>query len=154
MSLIRDLLERPGDLSITSKYTVLNGVIYLGIGALVVIWPGMVQTIFWDAAFVGNEAALIRVVGMTVMVMAGSIYSVASPAADGSSPRAYWTEWRSFRWRSFPWPSQEFFLIFCSRLRFSTRCSELALGCFSVSPFGLAYWGRSNIKISGRIRRR
>jgi hypothetical protein len=69
MSLIRDLLERPGDLSITSKYTVLNGVIYLGIGALVVIWPGMVQTIFRDAAFVGNEAALIRVVGMTVMVI-------------------------------------------------------------------------------------
>src|SRR5260370_7976732 len=56
MSLIRDLLERPGDLTITSKYTVLNGVIYLGIGALVVIWPGMVQTIFRDAAFVGNEA--------------------------------------------------------------------------------------------------
>jgi hypothetical protein len=29
----------------------------------------MVQTIFRDAAFVGNEAALIRVVGMTVMVI-------------------------------------------------------------------------------------
>jgi hypothetical protein len=29
----------------------------------------MVQTIFRDAAFVGNEAALIRVVGMRVMVM-------------------------------------------------------------------------------------
>jgi hypothetical protein len=69
MSLISDLLERPGDRSITSKYTILNGVIYLGIGALVVIWPGMVQTIFRDAAFVGNEAALIRVVGMTVMVI-------------------------------------------------------------------------------------
>ena len=32
-------------------------------------WPGMVQTIFRDAAFVGNEAALIRVTGMTVMVI-------------------------------------------------------------------------------------
>jgi hypothetical protein len=29
----------------------------------------MVQTIFRDASFVGNEAALIRVIGMTVMVI-------------------------------------------------------------------------------------
>jgi len=29
----------------------------------------MVQTVFRDAAFVGNEAALIRVMGMTVMVI-------------------------------------------------------------------------------------
>ena len=69
MSLIKDLLEQPGDPSITSKYTVMNGVIYLGIGVLVIIWPGMVQTIFRDAAFVGNEAALIRVMGMAVAVI-------------------------------------------------------------------------------------
>ena len=47
----------------------MNGVIYLGIGVLVIIWPGMVQTIFRDAAFVGNEAALIRVMGMAVAVI-------------------------------------------------------------------------------------
>jgi TPR repeat protein len=69
MSLIADLLERPFDQAITSKYTAMNGLIYLGAGAMVLIWPGMVQTIFRDAAFVGNEAALIRVVGMTVMVI-------------------------------------------------------------------------------------
>jgi hypothetical protein len=69
MSLMKDLLERPFDQAITSKYTVMNGVIYLGIGALVLIWPGIVQTIFRDASFVGNEAALIRVVGMAVMVI-------------------------------------------------------------------------------------
>jgi hypothetical protein len=69
MSLSKDLLEHPGDLPITSKYTAMNGLIYLGSGALVLIWPGMVQTIFRDAAFVGNEAALIRVMGMTVMVI-------------------------------------------------------------------------------------
>ena len=69
MSLIKDLLERPFDQAITSKYTAMNGVIYLGFGALVLIWPGMVQTIFRDAAFVGNEAALIRVVGLTLMVI-------------------------------------------------------------------------------------
>ena len=65
MSLIKDLLERPFDQAITSKYTAMNGWIYLGIGAVLVIWPGIVQTIFRDAPFVGNEAALFRVVGMS-----------------------------------------------------------------------------------------
>ena len=69
MSLMKDLLERPFDQAITSKYTAMNGLIYLGIGALALIWPGMTQTIFRDSSFVGNEAALIRVVGMTVMVI-------------------------------------------------------------------------------------
>ena len=69
MSLMKDLLERPFDQAITSKYTAMNGLIYLGFGALVLVWPGMVQNIFRDAAFVGNEAALIRVIGMTVMVI-------------------------------------------------------------------------------------
>ena len=69
MSLIQDLLERPFDQAVTSKYTAMNGLIYLGFGALALVWPGMVQTIFRDAVFVGNEAALIRVMGMTVMVI-------------------------------------------------------------------------------------
>ena len=69
MSLIKDLLERPFDRAITSKYTAMNGLIYLGFGALVLVWPAMVQTIFRDATFVANEAALIRVLGMTVMVI-------------------------------------------------------------------------------------
>jgi hypothetical protein len=69
MSLMKDLLERPFDQAITSKYTVMNGLIYLGAGTLVLIWPGIVQTIFRDTEFVGNEAALIRVVGMAVMVI-------------------------------------------------------------------------------------
>ena len=69
MSLIKDLLERPFDQAITSKYTAMNGLIYLGIGAMLLFWPGIVQTIFRDAAFVGNEAALFRVMGMTLMVI-------------------------------------------------------------------------------------
>ena len=69
MSLMNDLLERPFDQAITSKYTAMNGLIYLGFGGLVLIRPGMVQTVFRDAAFVGNEAALIRVMGMTVIVI-------------------------------------------------------------------------------------
>ena len=55
MSLIKDLLERPFDQAITSKYTAMNGLIYLGAGTLVVIWPGIVQTIFRDASFVGQR---------------------------------------------------------------------------------------------------
>jgi hypothetical protein len=66
---MNDLLERPFDQAITSKYTAMNGLIYLGFGGLVLIWPGMVQTVFRDTAFVGNEAALIRVMGMTVIVI-------------------------------------------------------------------------------------
>src|ERR1700692_2319341 len=136
MSLIKDLLERPFDQAITSKYTAMNGLVYLGAGTLVLIWPGMVQTLFRHAAFVGNEAALIRVMGMTVMV-AGSICAWSSLAADGSSPLAYWTEWCSFPWCSYPWLSRESFLIFCLRLRFSTRHAPLAPGCFSVDRSAL-----------------
>ena len=69
MSLFKNLLERPFDQAITSKYTAMNGLIYLGFGAMVLVWPAMVQTVFRDAPFVGNEAALIRVLGMTVMVI-------------------------------------------------------------------------------------
>jgi hypothetical protein len=69
MSLIEDLLEKPASLSTASRYTVMNGFIYLGVGALLIAWPGVTQTIFMDRAFVGDEAALIRVMGMTVAVI-------------------------------------------------------------------------------------
>ena len=69
MSLMKDLLERPFDQAPASKYTAMNGFIYLGIGATFVVWPGVVQTVLRDAAFVGNEAALFRVVGMALMVI-------------------------------------------------------------------------------------
>jgi hypothetical protein len=69
MSLIEDLLERPFDQAITSKYAAMNGLIYLGAGTLILVWPGIVQTIFRDAEFVGNEAALTRVIGMAVMII-------------------------------------------------------------------------------------
>jgi hypothetical protein len=47
----------------------MNGFIYLGMGALFVVWPGAVQTIFMDEPFGGREEALFRVIGMTVMVI-------------------------------------------------------------------------------------
>src|SRR5499426_3430410 len=69
MSLIKDLVEKPSTLSATSKYTVMNGVIYLALGGIFVVWPGATQTLFRDRAFVGDEQGLIRVVGLTVIVI-------------------------------------------------------------------------------------
>jgi hypothetical protein len=139
MSLFKDLLERPFDQAITSKYTAMNGFIYLGLGALVLIWPGMVQTIFRDAAFVGNEASLIRVMGMTVMVigwlylfggLSGGRRIVAASVLDRVVlvPLVL-----------VPLAIGEFFLTFCSRLQFSTRRSALALGCSSVDRMALDF---------------
>jgi hypothetical protein len=69
MSFINDLVEKSPNLSTVSKYTTMNGFIYLGAGALLIVWPGVVQTIFMDAAFVGHERALFRVIGMTAAVI-------------------------------------------------------------------------------------
>lgn len=73
MSLIQDLLEKPANSSRASKYTAVNGVFYLGTGALLVAWPGSVQSLFRDAAFVGHEVALFRIIGLTVEVI-GWVY--------------------------------------------------------------------------------
>jgi hypothetical protein len=69
MSLIRQLLEKPRSLSRDAKYTVLNGVAYLAVGTLLIVWPGVTQTVFRDAAFAGHEEALMRVIGLTVAVI-------------------------------------------------------------------------------------
>src|SRR4051794_20068745 len=69
MSLVTDLLEKAPNLTIASRYTAMNGVLYLGTGALLITWPGATQTIFRDAAFVGREGALMRVVGLTIVVI-------------------------------------------------------------------------------------
>jgi hypothetical protein len=68
-SLAYDLLEKPANLPTASNYTALNGVIYLGIGVLLIVWPGVTQTIFMDADFVGLEGALIRVNGLSLVVI-------------------------------------------------------------------------------------
>jgi hypothetical protein len=68
MSFFDDLLATPSD-STLSKYTILNGVIYLASGVLLIVWPGAVQTILFDAPFAGHERALMRVIGLTVVVI-------------------------------------------------------------------------------------
>src|SRR6516165_6818301 len=69
MPFVNDLLEKPAALSTGSKYAVINGVIYLGAGVLLILWPGVTQTLFMDRAFVGDEQGLIRVAGLTVVVI-------------------------------------------------------------------------------------
>ena len=46
-----------------------NGTIYLALGILFIVWPGVVQAIFGDRAFVGDERGLFRVIGLTVVVI-------------------------------------------------------------------------------------
>jgi hypothetical protein len=69
MSFMSDLLEMPASRTTASKYTAMNGFIYLGLGALFLLWPDAVQTIFRDEPFTGHEGALFRVIGLTVMVI-------------------------------------------------------------------------------------
>ena len=69
MSLIKHLLEKPRSLNQDAKYTILNGVAYMAVGTLLIAWPGVTQTVFRDAAFAGQEEALMRVIGLTVTVI-------------------------------------------------------------------------------------
>src|SRR4029077_7151462 len=69
MSFMSDLLEMPATRTTASKYTAMNGFIYLGLGALFLLWPDAVQTVFRDEPFTGHEGALFRVIGLTVMVI-------------------------------------------------------------------------------------
>ena len=69
MSLIKHLLEKPRSLRRDAKYTVLNGVAYMAVGTLLIAWPGVTQAVFKDAAFAGQEEALMRVIGLTVRIV-------------------------------------------------------------------------------------
>ena len=67
--ILRQLIGKTSALTAASKYTVLNGVVYLVAGTLLIIWPGAVQTLFRDPDFVGHEKALMRVIGLTTVVI-------------------------------------------------------------------------------------
>jgi hypothetical protein len=69
MSFTSDLLETRPSLSAASKWTVMNGYVYLSLGALFIVWPGAVQALFRDEPFAGHEEGLFRVIGMTVAVI-------------------------------------------------------------------------------------
>ena len=69
MSLFAALKESPATLSRASSFTWMSGAFYMASGALLLIWPGAAQTLLRDPDFVGHEAALVRVLGMCVLVI-------------------------------------------------------------------------------------
>lgn len=69
MSLLRTMMSSPGPLQAPSRYTVFNGYFYMGFGGLGLAWPGAAQTLFLEAPFVGHEAGMMRLVGMTLMII-------------------------------------------------------------------------------------
>lgn len=69
MSLLTIALEKPTALTRSSKYTVFNGFVYLGLGVVLIFWPGAIQTIFREREFVGDEGGLFRVVGFAVLLI-------------------------------------------------------------------------------------
>ena len=60
MSLIKVLRHKSPGLTVASKYTALNGVGYLVIGVILIVWPGVTQTLFREPDFIGHEQALMR----------------------------------------------------------------------------------------------
>jgi hypothetical protein len=41
----------------------------LAVGFLLIVWPGVTQTLFMDPPFAGHEQGLMRVIGLTVVVI-------------------------------------------------------------------------------------
>jgi hypothetical protein len=69
MAFIEDILERPAKLGLASNYITLVGLLDLGGGLLLTAWPGIVQTVLADAAFVGHEEGLIRMFGVVLIII-------------------------------------------------------------------------------------
>ena len=69
MFLVKGLRDKPSRLTVAPKYTALNGIAYLVVGAILIVWPGVTQTVFREPAFAGQEQALMRVIGLTVAVI-------------------------------------------------------------------------------------
>jgi hypothetical protein len=74
MSLIKDLVEAPATVSTASRFTTLNGLIYMAAGGLLLVWPQAVQSILGDPQFEGHEEVLIRILGMTVVIIGWFYY--------------------------------------------------------------------------------
>jgi hypothetical protein len=69
MQLIKDLMERPAVLPATSRYAIMNGVIYTVLGLVLIAWPHALQVLLRERDFVGGEQGLMRVIGLTVLVI-------------------------------------------------------------------------------------
>lgn len=69
MSLLSDLTEAPAQRSAASRFTSACGLLYMSVGLSMLAWPGQAQVIFGERVFVGDEATLVRVIGMLVAVV-------------------------------------------------------------------------------------
>ena len=69
MSLLSDLAEAPAQRSAASRFTSACGLLYMAAGLSMLVWPGQAQAMFGERAFVGDEATLVRVIGMLLAVV-------------------------------------------------------------------------------------
>ena len=69
MSIVTIAFEKPTNLTTASKYTVFNGLVYLGLGVVLMLWPGAIQTLLRERAFVGDEQGIFRALGMAVALI-------------------------------------------------------------------------------------
>ena len=65
----RIVLAKPNFLSGSARFTIFSGLVYLTGGVLLLLWPGAVQALFQERPFVGDEASLVRVLGMALVVI-------------------------------------------------------------------------------------
>jgi len=69
MSLLSDLAEAPAQRSAASRFTSACGVLYLATGLSMLAWPGQAQVMLGERPFIGDEAGLVRVIGMLLAVV-------------------------------------------------------------------------------------
>jgi hypothetical protein len=69
MFLIKILMERAPALSKASRYTVMNGFLYMASGVSMLLMPDVLRSIFMEPAFVGREEGLVRLVGMMLTII-------------------------------------------------------------------------------------
>ncbi|MBR9805409.1 hypothetical protein GYB62_02745 [bacterium] len=68
-TLKRALLEPASPLPPSSVFSIYCGYAYMAGGALFLLWPGAVQAVFQESAFIGREEGLIRAIGMVLAVI-------------------------------------------------------------------------------------
>lgn len=73
MPLLSDLIEAPAQRSAASRFTSACGLLHLAAGLSMLAWPGQAQVMLGERPFVGDEAALVRVIGM-LLAVAGWFY--------------------------------------------------------------------------------
>ena len=69
MPLLSDLAEAPAERSAASRVTSACGVLYMAVGLSILAWPGQVQVMFGERAFIGDEATFVRLIGMLLTIV-------------------------------------------------------------------------------------